>query len=75
MSSLQSKSQSNMNVDPKQALRAYVDQLPLQEQCAFITAAFQLIAARFDTREAVLVPIATSNMEPRRETTRSSMRQ
>jgi hypothetical protein len=75
MSSLQSTSQRKINVDPKQALRTYVDQLPLKEQVAFVTAAFQLIADRFDTREAALVPIVTSNTAPRRETMRSSMTQ
>ena len=74
-SNLQSERQRNMNVDPKRALRAYVDQLPLKEQYAFVTAAFQLIAERFDTREAALVPIVTSNRAPKRKITRSSMMQ
>jgi hypothetical protein len=52
MLSLQIKRQRDPNVDPKQLLRAHVEQLPLEKQVAFVEAAFQLIAARTATNEA-----------------------
>ena len=70
MSSLQIKRQRDMNVDPKQVLRAYIDQLPLKEQRDFIVSAFQLMAERITMREAVMVPIFTSRLTPKREVAR-----
>lgn len=67
MQSLQIKRQRDMNVDPKQALRAHVDQLPLNEQRAFVAAAFQLIASRTKTNEAKLSPVGTPGFTPKRE--------
>jgi hypothetical protein len=68
MSYFQIKRQRDMNVNPKQALRAYVDQLPLKEQRAFIASAIELIAARMETREPVLIPIVTPGLTHKRET-------
>ncbi len=52
MSPLQIKRQRDTNVDPKQVLRAHVDQLPVEKQREFVASAFQLIAERTGTREA-----------------------
>lgn len=49
---LQIKRHLNTNVDPKQVLRAHIDQLPLGRQREFVAIAFQLIAARPNTNEA-----------------------
>ena len=35
-------------VDPKQALRAHVDQMPIEKQRDFVAAAFQLLGDRID---------------------------
>jgi hypothetical protein len=43
---LQIKRQLDPNVDPKQVLRKYVDQLPPDKQREFIASAFQLIDER-----------------------------
>ena len=39
-------------VDPKQVLRAHIDQLSADKQREFIASAFQLIAARTAKRDA-----------------------
>jgi hypothetical protein len=52
MSPLQIKRQRNANVDPKQVLRAHIDQLPVEKQREFITSAFQLMAERTRISEA-----------------------
>ncbi len=52
MFSLQIKRQRNTNVDPKQVLRAHIDQLPLGRQREFVAIAFQMIAARPNMSEA-----------------------
>ncbi len=49
---LQIKRQRATNVDPKQLLRAHIDQLPIEKQHEFITLAFRLIAERTDKHEA-----------------------
>jgi hypothetical protein len=43
---LQPKRLCDTSVDPKQVLRAHIDQLPLERQREFVITAFQLIAAR-----------------------------
>ncbi len=49
---LQIKRQRDTNVDPKQVLRAHIDQLSLDRQREFVAIAFQLIAARSNMSEA-----------------------
>jgi hypothetical protein len=49
---LQIKRQLDPNIDPKQVLRTYVDQLPPDKQREFITLAFQLIAERTSMPDA-----------------------
>jgi len=49
---LQIKRQRDTEVDPKQVLRAYVNQLPPHKQREFIASAFQLIAERTGMNEA-----------------------
>ena len=44
MRSLRIKRRCKPNVDAKQALRAYVEQLPIEQQRAFVAMATQLIA-------------------------------
>jgi hypothetical protein len=46
MSPLQIKRRRSSNTDPKQALRAHVGSLPVDQQHAFIAAALQLISGR-----------------------------
>lgn len=46
------KRQRYFNVDHKQALRAHIDQLPLDKQREFVATAFQLIAERTGMSEA-----------------------
>ncbi len=46
------KRQHDTPADPKQVLRAHIDQLPLEKQHEFVATAFQLIAARTAKREA-----------------------
>jgi hypothetical protein len=48
MSSLQITRRLETNVDPKQLLRAHVDQLPVEKQHEFVAAAFQLLGDRID---------------------------
>ena len=38
------------NTEPKQALRAHVEQLPLDQQQAFVAMALQLLRGRIDPR-------------------------
>jgi hypothetical protein len=45
---LQIKRHVDPNVDPKQLLRAHVEQLPVEQQREFIEAAFQLLGDRID---------------------------
>ncbi len=66
MSFLQIKRQRTTDVDPKQLLRAHVDQLPLEKQRAFVAAAFQLIAARTDTSDAMMRLVATPGLISKR---------
>jgi hypothetical protein len=49
---LQIKRQCNTTVDPKQVLRAHIDQLPLYKQREFVATAFQLIAERTGMSDA-----------------------
>lgn len=35
-------------IDPKQALRAHIEQLPVEKQYEFVAAAFQLLGDRID---------------------------
>ena len=49
---LQIRRQRDTNVDPKQVLRAHIDQLPLGKQREFVATAFQLIAERSKLNEA-----------------------
>jgi hypothetical protein len=46
------KRQHDTTVDPKQVLRAHIDQLSADKQREFVASAFQLIAARTAKREA-----------------------
>jgi hypothetical protein len=46
MCPLKIKRQPDTNVDPKQALRAHIDQLPPEKQREFVASALQLIAKR-----------------------------
>jgi hypothetical protein len=55
------KRQPDPNVDPKQVLRTYVEQLPLDKQREFIESAFQLIAQRTDMSDAQI----RANYQPR----------
>jgi hypothetical protein len=48
MQPLQIKRTSDPNVDPKQALRAHIDELPIEKQHEFVAAAFQLMGDRID---------------------------
>jgi hypothetical protein len=48
MSSLQITRRLETNVDPKQLLRAHVDQLPVEKQHEFVAAALQLLGDRID---------------------------
>lgn len=48
MQPLQIKRHIDPNTDPKQALRAHVDQLPIEKQREFVAAAFQLLGDRID---------------------------
>ena len=52
MPSLQIKHQPDTYVDPKQVLRAHVDQLPVEKQREFAKSALQLIAERTGMNEA-----------------------
>lgn len=36
------------DVDPKQALRSHIEQLPVEQQREFVAAAFQLLGDRID---------------------------
>ncbi len=65
MSPLHIKRQRNTNVDPKQVLRAHVNQLPMEKQQAFIASAFQLIAARDGTNEAKIRSVVTPDLSPK----------
>jgi hypothetical protein len=47
-SSLQITRYANPEIDPKQALRAHVDQLSVEQQREFIAAAYQLLGDRID---------------------------
>jgi hypothetical protein len=49
---LQIKRQRATTVDPKQVLRAHIDQLPLDKQREFVATAFQLIAKRTGISDA-----------------------
>jgi hypothetical protein len=49
---LQIKRKLDPNVDPKQVLRKYVDQLPPDKQREFIASAFQLITKRTSMHDA-----------------------
>jgi hypothetical protein len=55
MPSLQIKRHRNKNVDPKQLLRAHIDQFPVEKQYEFIAAAFQLITKRTHVSEAEIL--------------------
>lgn len=48
MNTVRIKRNLDSNVDPKQALRAHVEQLPIEKQYEFIDVAFQLMAERVD---------------------------
>ena len=48
MLSLKIKRYTDPNVDPKQALRAHIDMLPVEKQREFVAAAFQLLGDRID---------------------------
>lgn len=48
MQSLRIKRSADTNIDPKQLLRAHVEQLPVEKQIEFIAAAFQLMGDRID---------------------------
>lgn len=48
MHSLQIKRSTDPEVDQKQALRAHIDQLPVEKQYEFVAAAFQLLGDRID---------------------------
>lgn len=48
MQSLQIKRRLDTDVDPKQLLRAQVDQMPIEKQREFVEAAFQLLGDRID---------------------------
>jgi hypothetical protein len=63
---LQIKRQRSSNVDHKQVLRAYVDQLPLDKQREFVSLAFQLIAARSGMSQ---VEMSTSYCQPLQDRT------
>jgi hypothetical protein len=65
MSVLQIKRQLDPNVDPKQVLRTYVDQLPPDKQREFIASAFQLIAERTGMSDA---EIRTNYQQLRQDT-------
>lgn len=43
---LQIKRRTTANVDPKQLLRAHVEQLPVEKQREFVESALQLLAQR-----------------------------
>lgn len=48
MPALQITRRLETDVDPKQLLRAHVDQLPVEQQREFVAAAFQLLGDRID---------------------------
>jgi hypothetical protein len=48
MQTLQITRHADPNVDPKQALRSHVDQLPIEKQREFVAAAYQLLGDRID---------------------------
>lgn len=52
MPPLQIKRQRDTDVDPKQVLRAHINQLPPEKQREFIASALQLIAERTSMGEA-----------------------
>jgi len=54
MQLLQIKRRLDTTVDPKQALRAHVDQLPIEKQREFVAAAFQLLGDRIDLSKIAL---------------------
>lgn len=58
MQTLQIKRTTDPNLDPKQALRAHVDSMPIEQQREFVAAAFQLLGDRID-----LSKIARKNAE------------
>ena len=45
---LKIKRYADPEVDPKQALRAHVEQLPIEKQREFVATAFQLLGDRID---------------------------
>ena len=48
MHTLQIKRSTDSEVDQKQALRAHIEQLPVEKQREFVAAAFQLLGDRID---------------------------
>ena len=48
MQSLQITRRMESDVDPKQLLRAHVDQMPVEKQREFVVAALQLLGDRID---------------------------
>ena len=48
METLRIKRSLETDVDPKQLLRAHVEQLPVEKQQEFVAAAFQLLGDRID---------------------------
>jgi hypothetical protein len=48
MNTLRINRSLDSNVDPKQLLRAHVEQLPVEKQREFVEAAFQLMGDRID---------------------------
>jgi hypothetical protein len=45
---LKIKRHTDPDVDPKQALRAHIEQMPVEKQQEFVLAAFQLLGDRID---------------------------
>jgi len=56
MHSLRINRHTDPNLDPKQLLRAHVEQMPIEKQVEFVIAAFQLMADRIDLGEVELGP-------------------
>ena len=63
---LQIKRRRDKNVDPKQSLRRYVDQLPLDQQHEFVMLALQLITIRPSPQANAFVPIIVAPSSARR---------
>jgi len=63
---LQIKRRRDTNVDPKQSLRGYVDQLPLDQQHEFVLLALQLITLRPSLQARDFVPVIVAPSSARR---------